>query len=530
MRFLLVLFLSFTSFFELKAQVLPDSNILHLQAPATFQARFYTSQGNFEIEAYREWAPLGVDRLYQLIHSGFYTNMIIFRVVPGFVVQFGISGSDTLNDFWGGMPLKDDPVIQSNLKATLSYARDGADTRDAQLFINLEDNSRLDTVDYLGGIGFPPIGKVISGMDVVLSLFSEYKNDPAMEQDTMYLKGNAFIENKYPKLDRIYRTEITEIYGQPVEAPPYIYTVNGKILAEDLGLTLTHEHIFSNFGAEADQTSVYDREKLFAQVLPYLQEIKDLGVKSIFEPTTLNFGRRADFLKDLSYWTGLHIITNTGIYGAANDRYIPQWAYEASIDSIADTWIEEFETGIGGSGIRPGFIKLAFDNGEPSDIDEKLFRAGVRAHLQTGLTLTVHTGNNPEAVKLQLDILEENKVNPGAWVWIHANKCDSLELLLATAAKGAWISLDGIKTDPDILAWHIEALEAFKEKGLLNRVLLSHDGNSFPRGGAIRPYGALVNDLIPALKAKGFQEDELDLILKRNPGKAFAILVRPLPR
>ena len=178
-----------------------------------------------------------------------------------------------------------------------------------------------------------------------------------------------------------------------------INTVQGSINMSELGLSLTHEHIMSNYGKEINEASNYDSTKLFNQVIPYLKKLKSLGVNSIFDCTTEYFGRRIDLLKKISDSTKVQIITNTGFYGAANDRYIPKFAYLASAKSISEIWIDEFKNGIKGTNIKPGFIKLAFDDDmQLSDIDKKLFKAGILAHLNTGLTLVVHTGKNIEAV------------------------------------------------------------------------------------------------------------------------------------
>lgn len=310
-----------------------------------------------------------------------------------------------------------------------------------------------------------------------------------------------------------------KVAGQKV-----ILTVTGAIKPIELGITLTHEHVMSNFGAEPTLVPDYPKQQLLEQVLPYLRKIDSLGVKTVFDCTTAYFGRDASLLRELSEKSGVQIITNTGIYGAANDRYVPEWARTADEKSIADRWIREFEQGIGQSGIKPGFVKLAFDDGEPSDIDSKLFKAGLLTHLHTGLTLAVHTGNNLEAVNRQLKLLDEYGVSPSAWVWVHANKLDNDEPLLQAAKKGAWISLDGVKETN--ISDYVERLQVFKQQNLLNRVLLSHDGNSFPRGGSIRPYQGISELLVSALKNNGFTEDELNQLLVTNPANAFTIDIR----
>jgi len=185
------------------SQSVPDPSILLLTAPETFQAVFVTTKGEFTIEAYRNWSPQGVDRLYQLITSGFYTNNCIFRVQPEYVVQFGISDNSGANFFWDKNPVEDEPVIGNNLGGVISYARDGAETRTAQLFINMKDNFKLDTVDYNGLRGFPPIARIISGFEVVKAFNSAYGFEPANHQDSVMVQGNSYWEKKFPGLDYI---------------------------------------------------------------------------------------------------------------------------------------------------------------------------------------------------------------------------------------------------------------------------------------------------------------------------------------
>ena len=151
-------------------------------------------------------------------------------------------------------------------------------------------------------------------------------------------------------------------------------------------------------------------------------------------------------LRKISDATSIQIITNTGFYGAADDRYIPELAYNNSAEYISKIWIDEFKNGIKDSGIKPGFIKLAFDDDKPvSEIDKKLFEAGVLTHLSTGLTMAVHTGKNFKVVAFQKELLDSFNVDLGAWIWTHANKLESDSILIELATEGAWISLDGVK-------------------------------------------------------------------------------------
>jgi len=187
----------------LLGQTVPDSTALLLRAPETFKALFTTTRGTFVIEATRSWSPEGVDRLYQLLTTHFYDSNALFRVQKGYVVQFGICDNPAVNHFWDGRPIQDEPVIQSNVQGTISFARDGANTRTAQLFINCTDNVKLDTIDYNELRGFPPIARIISGYDVIERLFDGFGFEPANHQESIMVYGNKYLEKTFPGLDYI---------------------------------------------------------------------------------------------------------------------------------------------------------------------------------------------------------------------------------------------------------------------------------------------------------------------------------------
>jgi len=171
------------------------------KAPETFQVDFKTSKGDFTLEINRAWSPLGADRFYNLVKAGFFTDVAFFRVISGFMVQFGIHGDPAVSAKWRGARINDDPVKESNLKGYISYAMAGPNTRTTQFFINYADNSRLD------GMGFSPFGKVIKGMEVVDAIYSGYGegapsgNGP--DQGRAQMQGNQYFKQDFPKLDYI---------------------------------------------------------------------------------------------------------------------------------------------------------------------------------------------------------------------------------------------------------------------------------------------------------------------------------------
>jgi len=177
---------------DLAAQVTDE------QAPATFRARFETSQGPFVIEVHREWAPLGADRFYTLVKRGFYDGARFFRVLSGFMAQFGLSGDPKVQDEYALANLIDEPAKQSNLRGFVSFAKESSpNTRYTMVFINYKDNS------YLDAAGFAPFGQVVVGMEIVDKLYGGYGRTNVPDQRRIKSEGNAYLTIEYPKLDFI---------------------------------------------------------------------------------------------------------------------------------------------------------------------------------------------------------------------------------------------------------------------------------------------------------------------------------------
>jgi peptidyl-prolyl cis-trans isomerase A (cyclophilin A) len=173
------------------------------QAPAAYRARVETNHGTFVIEVHREWAPHAADRFYNLVKNGFYDNARFFRVLSGFMVQFGLNGDPEIQRPWSSAGLPDEPAKQSNLRGFVSFARESSpNSRDTMVFINYKDNSYLDSE------GFPPFGQVVAGMEVVDTLYSGYGRTNVPDQRRILSEGNAYLAAEYPKLDFIRRARV----------------------------------------------------------------------------------------------------------------------------------------------------------------------------------------------------------------------------------------------------------------------------------------------------------------------------------
>jgi peptidyl-prolyl cis-trans isomerase A (cyclophilin A) len=180
-------------------------------APALYKVQFTTTKGDFVVEVHRDWAPLGADRFYNLVRNGFFTNASFFRVIEGFMAQFGINANPAVSKVWMHANIKDDPVKQSNKKGYITFATAGPNTRTTQLFINLADNGRLDPS------GFAPFGMVVDGMDVVEKIYSGYgegaPDGRGPEQQKVQDEGKAYLDKNFPQLDSIKSAKILPAEG-----------------------------------------------------------------------------------------------------------------------------------------------------------------------------------------------------------------------------------------------------------------------------------------------------------------------------
>jgi len=185
----------------------PTAETLAGPAPDSFLVEVRTSEGSFDVTLHRSWAPLGVDRAYHLMRNDFYAGARFYRVMPGFVAQWGFSGDPSLDSLWAESPLADEPTVASNLRGVMSFARAGPESRTYTLFVNLVDNERLDDAMAGGVAGYPPIGRIGRGLEVVDGFYSAYVEDPP-HQDSISAMGNSYLRRKYPQLDSIVGTRV----------------------------------------------------------------------------------------------------------------------------------------------------------------------------------------------------------------------------------------------------------------------------------------------------------------------------------
>lgn len=307
-----------------------------------------------------------------------------------------------------------------------------------------------------------------------------------------------------------------------------LMTATGEISTAVTGIILPHEHILVDFiGADSITPDRYNSDSAFRRALPFLEELKKYNVQTLIECTPAYLGRDVNLLQRLSEATGINILTNTGYYGAVQEKFLPAHAFTESAEALAERWIAEWTHGIDGTGIKPGFIKLGADSGPLTEAQRKIMKAGALTHLRTGLTIAVHSGDG-KAAREELEIFETQGVAPEAFVWVHAQNEKDLSSIKELASLGVWIEFDYVHEET--VDHYIDLVTFMKSNALLHRTLLSHDAGWYspgePGGGTYRGYTALFEKLLPGLKENGFTENEIDQVIRLNPARAFSIAVR----
>jgi len=281
-------------------------------------------------------------------------------------------------------------------------------------------------------------------------------------------------------------------------------TVNGPINPQQMGFTLTHEHVMADFiGAEKYSKSRYNAGEVFETALPFIKDVKAKGVDTFIDCTPAYLGRDPTILKRLSDATGINMLTTTGYYGAVNEKFVPKHAYDESAQQLANRWINEWDQGIEGTSIKPGLIKTSTDKGPLTPMQRKLIQAAGIAHLSTGLTIAVHSGNGDAAFE-QLEILKEQGVSPSARIWVHAQNESDKEMHTRAAKLKTWVSFDGV--NPETLQTNLDHLKTMKENDLLEQVLVSQDSGWYnvgdAKGGNFKPYTCVITQFYSTTSAK----------------------------
>jgi predicted metal-dependent phosphotriesterase family hydrolase len=302
-----------------------------------------------------------------------------------------------------------------------------------------------------------------------------------------------------------------------------VQTVTGPVRPEALGVTLMHEHLLVDFvGAAQVSRSRYDADAVFKAALPHLQRVRQLGCETLADCTPAYLGRDPQLLKRLSEASGVRIVTNTGFYGAANDKHVPAFAFEETAEQLAARWIREAVDGIEDTSIGPGFLKIGVDGAPLSAIDAKLVRAAALTTLKTGLPIASHTGSGAAALA-ELDLIEDARVAPASFIWVHAQSERDETFHVRAARRGAWVEFDGV--GPSSVARHVALVLQMKNAGFLGSVLVSHDAGWYhvgePAGGTFRPFDTVFTSFVPALRRAGFSNTDVRRLLVDNPRRAL---------
>jgi phosphotriesterase-related protein len=303
---------------------------------------------------------------------------------------------------------------------------------------------------------------------------------------------------------------------------PIIQTVCGPIPADAFGIALPHEHVMVDFiGADRTGPHRWNSDEVFAVMLPYLKAVRAQGIAGFADCTPAYLGRDPRLLRRLAKAADLHILTNTGYY---KEPYLPPHAFRESADQLAARWIREWKEGIEGTGIRPGFIKIAVNPGPLVPVQRKIVRAAARASRRTGLVIACHTGHGPAAIEI-LGLLEEEALPLSRFLFVHADAEPERRYHVEAAKAGVWVEYDAVGWKP--IAEHVKLVTQFLADGLANRLLLSHDAGWYhvgePHGGSIRPSTSLLAELVPALEKEGLTPAMRHRLLVENPRQAFAV-------
>jgi phosphotriesterase-related protein len=301
-----------------------------------------------------------------------------------------------------------------------------------------------------------------------------------------------------------------------------LQTVTGPISEQEAGTMLVHEHVLVGFVEDGKLTPAdYDRQEVVASILPLLLQLKEAGCSTFVDCAPEYLGRDPFILKELSEKSGLYFITNTGFY---KRPYLPPFVYQASEQELSDIWIREAREGIGVSGVYPGYIKIALNDGPAIDeTQQKILRAAIRTSLETDLAIQCHTVGGDTALHAN-EIMKQVGFDRERFIWVHAQTGKDLTVHKQLAEEGMWISIDSILQGT--YETHVELLKQLLAHGVnRDKILISQDTGWYTvgedKGGNMRPYHHLLTDFIPFAIENGLDPSWLKQCITRHPYQAM---------
>lgn len=293
----------------------------------------------------------------------------------------------------------------------------------------------------------------------------------------------------------------------------FLLATAGLVQAAVTPSILVHEHILVDFvGADRIHPGRYERDEVFRLALPRLQAVKALGCHRLLECTPNFLGRDPELLANLADAAGLQIWSNTGLYGAANHKFLPGYVHHETAEQLAKRWIAEAK-----APWRPRFIKIGVNRAPLHELDRKLVKSAAIASRATGLTIASHTADGAAALQ-QLEILTADKLHPSKFVWVHAQSERDHQIHEQVAKAGAWVEFDNVS--PRTADFHLQCVRHMAAKGLLRRTLISQDSGWYhvgePNGGEFRGYTYLYESFLPRL-----EPGHVPVLMWDNPRSAF---------
>lgn len=308
----------------------------------------------------------------------------------------------------------------------------------------------------------------------------------------------------------------------------WIQTLKGAVAIEALGLILPHEHLFTDLRGPTVPGYAQAEPATVARVLePYLAAAQAVGVTALVECSTVGVGRNISVLQHVAQLTPIHIVAPTGVY---RQEFMPASFRQASAEQLTQAWVGELSEGIDGTPARAGFIKLSVSDDGPTPLEIRNLTAAAQASQQTGAAIASHTPSGALALR-QMEILEAAGLDLARFIWAHANLEPDAAMHLEAARRGAYVEFDAVGASWQPQTAMVDHVLALIQADQADRVLLSHDAGWYdpsrpdgqPEAGGIRGYTALVEDFLPALRARGVAAELVRLITEVNPARAFAL-------